>query len=165
VSGLPRHLQRYYISQFLPTSTRQDVYPMRALHLAAVQLQRVARGRGVRTRLGRVDWALLGGGDATGRVERHVTAMRLARPPPLSLRAAAAHQPPGGARRVGLLSKYLALVAAREASGQELRPYEGCGYMVWCAARVAAWWRMARAKWFYTTLRFRPYHIASQQIQ
>jgi len=57
------------------------------------------------------------------------------------------------------------LVQAREASGHELHAYEGAGYMVWCAARVEAWWRIVRTRWFFATLRFRVYHIASQQIQ
>ena len=158
VSGAPRHVIRYYISQFLPTSTREDVYPMRALHLASVQLQRVARGRGLRTRSRSVNWELISGAD------RYSTAVQLARPSPVGKEAAVQSSEPSEAP-AGMLSKYLALVQAREASGHELHAYEGAGYMVWCAARVEAWWRIVRTRWFFATLRFRVYHIASQQIQ
>ena len=43
VTSAPRAVKLYYISQFLPTSTREDVYPMRAMNLAAVEIQRVVR--------------------------------------------------------------------------------------------------------------------------
>ena len=57
VSGEPRRVKRYYIAQFLPSSSGADVYPMRALHLAAVQIQRLARGVGLRRRFAAVSWA------------------------------------------------------------------------------------------------------------
>jgi len=158
VSGAPRHVIRYYISQFLPTSTREDVYPMRALHLASVQLQRVARGRGLRSRFRSVNWERLSGAD------RYSTAVQIAQPLPVRNDPVIQNSTPNDHPR-GMLSKYLALVAAREASGHALHAYEGAGYMVWCAARVQAWWRTVRTRWFFATLRFRVYHIASQQIQ
>ena len=102
-SALPNALKRYYIAQFLPTSTRRDVYPMRALHLAAVQLQRLARGRGVRVRFRRVDWSLVGGGGDLGRVERLFTAAKLARPAP---------RVPPPHHGLGMLAKYLALMSS-----------------------------------------------------
>ena len=42
-AATPRERQLYLIRQLLPGSTREEVWPMRALQLAAVQIQRVAR--------------------------------------------------------------------------------------------------------------------------
>ena len=56
VSSEPRTVKRYFISQFLPTSSGVDVFPMRALHLAAVEIQRMARGRGLRRRFAGANW-------------------------------------------------------------------------------------------------------------
>jgi len=41
VTGEPRPVKLYFITQFLPTSSGEDVFPMRAMHLACVEIQRV----------------------------------------------------------------------------------------------------------------------------
>ncbi len=61
VTGKPHHVKMYYIKQFLPHSSREAVYPMRALLLACVEIQRIVRGTLLRWRFDMIDWGSLNG--------------------------------------------------------------------------------------------------------
>mmetsp|Transcript_32216 Transcript_32216/g.37854 ORF Transcript_32216/g.37854 Transcript_32216/m.37854 type:complete len:719 (+) Transcript_32216:56-2212(+) len=152
VSNQPHYVKMYFITQFLPDSTREAVYPMRALQLAAVEIQRTARGFGLRKRFKNIKW------NSMSQREKTKKARSLSRPPLLKI-------PTPNSTSNSMLSKYLQYVRVREKARIELAPFAGGGFAVWCAAKIQAWWRMLKEKWHFTLLRYRMYHIASQQIQ
>lgn len=41
VTAEPKHVKMYFIQQFLPRSTREAVFPMRAMILASIEIQRL----------------------------------------------------------------------------------------------------------------------------
>eukprot|EP00937_MAST-01D_sp_MAST-1D-sp2_P003462 g3462.t1 len=139
------------------------VLPMAAQNLAAIAMQRVARGRLLRTgRDGTISARGGGGGNGGGGLGADGRRRR-------SLRAASA-----GLGSASQLDKYLARIEADEARADALGvdPPIEVGYQTWCATRIQAWARMvlaaprvalARRLWCWRV--FSQYHIAAMQLQ
>jgi len=125
---------------------------MRALQLAAVQIQRVARGASLRARLQAASLR-----EFEPSLERYHIALGLAHGPAC---VPMAKHPPRGQ-----LMKYMDMQREHEMSRKELPAWAAGGFSVWCASRLASWWRSLRARWRFTLRRFRVYHVAAQQIQ
>ena len=175
VTGEPREVKRYFIAQFLPSSTGADVYPMRALQLAAVEIQRMVRGRGLRRRFAALSWCSVRQKAANVGEDPRAACMRVALGAARPLPVVEPRWPHGGytkrrpsskrSSRSPMLDKYLACLSGHEVQGTPAPAYASGGFAVWSAARLQAWWRMLKARRFVDWRCFRMYHIASQQIQ
>ena len=127
------------------------IMPMAAQNLAAIVVQRLARGGFGRFAAGR-RWLALQGGNTEGD------------PSATNDDATVRSQ----------LDKYLARIEEEEARADAMgvEPPIEVGFQTWCALRLQAWWRMVLARPRVATLserhcwmRFSVYHIAAMQLQ
>jgi hypothetical protein len=151
--------------QLRPRASRRAVWARKAeslgtiaFHLAAAEVQRSWRGfasRGTRTTRAALR-VIRAESRAASRAESRASAARsagaAAAPPP---------PPPPNATEMGLVARFLdAKAGVRDPAAQAALIYRD-----WCATRLQAWLRMARARRAWRAGRFRIFHVASRSLQ